>query len=194
MGYNMYLGESIFTVDAQYAQEVAKELEDYWYEGIFDEAGNIESIGFNGDRLSNEFEMFERIAPMVDDGCYLQMSGDCGDLWRWVFYDGSCYQIDAVITWPEIARGDEDEAAFSMDDGDAIFSSTQSQKGRCPVCGSDDLEYGSFKVIEDFIQYPWKCPVCAHEGFEYGAITFDGHRVLSYVDPVAGEEVHHEQA
>ena len=108
MSYYIQLTDCQFTVDARYAKQIAAELADYWYEGIFDENGNIVEISFNGEKLRDEFEMFQRIAPMVDDGCFLQVSGEDGSLWRWVFKNGKCYGIDALITWPDIpAENDE---------------------------------------------------------------------------------------
>ena len=108
MSYYMTLIDSYFTVPARYAQEVTRELTDYCYEGDDDEAGNIAAIGFNGENPGDTFEMFQRIAPMVDDGCYLEFSGEDGSLWRWVFKNGKCHEINAMITWPEVPKESEE--------------------------------------------------------------------------------------
>ena len=182
MGYYITLADSRFTVDAKYAEKVSQELENHWYESIINESGCIDAIIFNGEKLGDAFEMFQRIAPMVDEGSYLQISGENGDLWRWVFIDGECYEIDAIITWPESSA----DAPPKIVDGDAIFLACQSQAGYCPVCGNALSEYGTCEIEEWSVEYPWTCEKCGHMGFEYGNIEFDGHKVLSYTPPENG--------
>lgn len=37
-------------------------------------------------------------------------------------------------------------------------------KGCCPFCGKDNLEYGIVRFEGDMCYFPWKCLDCKHEG------------------------------
>ncbi len=62
------------------------------------------------------------------------------------------------------------------------FSKGESSAGICPKCGSDALEYGSLKLEDTFVMYPWVCKACGSVGKEYGEIVFDGHEVTDSPD------------
>lgn len=64
-----------------------------------DDQGNIESIYFEGQKLGDDEYLFKAIAPFVKDGSYIEMSGEDGALWRWVFKNGQCREVYATITW-----------------------------------------------------------------------------------------------
>jgi len=53
-------------------------------------------------KLWDHDEMCKQIAPYVEDGSYIEMSGEDGAMWRWVFKHGECHEISAVITWPDV--------------------------------------------------------------------------------------------
>jgi hypothetical protein len=40
---------------------------------------------FVGEKLTNDFEMFEAIASFVEKGSYIQMAGEDFLIWRWYF-------------------------------------------------------------------------------------------------------------
>ena len=68
-----------------------------------------ESVGFDEwfwqrDKYREEWFMplLESIAPFVDEGSFLEFSGEEADLWRFVFKDGKVYEISPEITWPEV--------------------------------------------------------------------------------------------
>ena len=68
----------------------------------------------------------------------------------------------------------------------AEYNENESEAGKCPVCGNDDIEYGSSEIEDNYVKYEWTCPECSSEGNECGKIVFDGH----YVDysPFFGNE------
>ena len=37
--------------------------------------------------------------------------------------------------------------------------------GRCPLCGSNCLEYGNSELDGDYMSYEWTCEKCGSEGF-----------------------------
>jgi hypothetical protein len=107
MSYCITLENSCFNVPAEHAKTVADELANRLYEAYFDAGGNIDAIGYNGGNLSDEEDLFKQIAPMVEDDSFLEYRGEDGELWRWVFRGGKCYELTATITWPELSAEKE---------------------------------------------------------------------------------------
>ena len=66
----------------------------------FDDDGNVNDIQFEGEKKGwGEDELFEKIAPFVKDGSFIEMHGEDGGMWRWVFKNGTCTEIYPTITW-----------------------------------------------------------------------------------------------
>ena len=81
-------------------------------EDIFDEAGfivswrgrkevsNIEDIEWEGDKYWSGIDDFlALIAPYVEDNCFIEVIGEEGDQWRWIFKDGKYTEKRAQIIW-----------------------------------------------------------------------------------------------
>lgn len=65
-----------------------------------DGEGKINGIQFNGEKLSgDEISVFKAIAPFVDEGSYIEMNGEEGARWRWIFQDGDCIEKHPEIIW-----------------------------------------------------------------------------------------------
>ena len=43
----------------------------------------------------------------------------------------------------------------------------------CPVCGSQDLDFGVLEVCDGIIYYPYECNGCQHEGKEWYNLVFE---------------------
>jgi hypothetical protein len=54
---------------------------------------------FSGEKLGDDTQIFMAIAPFVEDGSYIEMSGEDGTLWRWVFKNGKCEEKYPEIKW-----------------------------------------------------------------------------------------------
>lgn len=67
--------------------------------------GSISDLFFQGEKLGDEDLLFATIAPFVDDGSFIEMDGENGAIWRWVFKNGKVRQIAPTISWAD----DEDE-------------------------------------------------------------------------------------
>lgn len=80
---------------------LADALEDYSWCPKMDGDYNIVDIDFHGEKMGAEERMFEAIAPFVQDGSYIEMTGDEGAHWRWVFTDGKMKEVNAVLPWSE---------------------------------------------------------------------------------------------
>ena len=69
-----------------------------WNPG-FDENGNIDSLYFGQDKLCDEEIWLDAIAPFVEIGSFIEMIGEDGNLWRWIFDGKNCIEISPKIIW-----------------------------------------------------------------------------------------------
>lgn len=66
------------------------ETESYW-----------KYILFDGEKLGDDLLLFDAIAPYVEAGSYIEMQGEDGAIWRWIFDGKTCREINALITFKE---------------------------------------------------------------------------------------------
>lgn len=52
-----------------------------------------------------------------------------------------------------------------------------SEEGRCPYCGSDDIEYGAGEVDTSGYYYPCTCNACKGHFFECYDLDFAGYNI-----------------
>lgn len=81
---------------------IADIMYDFRWEVEQDDNSNIVKIRFTGEKLGDDLVLFEQIAPFVEDGSFIEMSGECDDIWRWVFKGGKVKEISPNIIWPEV--------------------------------------------------------------------------------------------
>jgi hypothetical protein len=86
-----------FQLKERHLEDMLEELNGWSCE--FDEEGNLTNIEFEGVKLHDDEEMFRTIAPFVEDGSYIEMSGEGGDLWRWIFKDKKLINKKAKNVW-----------------------------------------------------------------------------------------------
>jgi hypothetical protein len=83
-------------------------LEEWRYEAeLDDETGDIVGLQFSGEKLGDEFQLFQVIAPFVEAGSYLEISGEDGTVWRWVFNGTTCEEKYADMSF-------EDKETFTL--------------------------------------------------------------------------------
>jgi hypothetical protein len=63
------------------------------------ETNEIEGINFEGEKIGDEEALFDAIAPFVEPGSFLEMQGEDGALWRWVFDGKTCTEKTATVSW-----------------------------------------------------------------------------------------------
>ena len=51
------------------------------------------------------------------------------------------------------------------------------EAGKCPYCGSEDLDYEGMEPEDDMVYYPWTCSYCGASGEEWYNLAFIGHSV-----------------
>jgi hypothetical protein len=60
---------------------------------------NVIGISFMGEGYSNDIEMFNILAPFVEEGSFIEMSGEDGSIWRWVFDGQTCQEKQPEVKW-----------------------------------------------------------------------------------------------
>ena len=64
-----------------------------------DEDHNIISINFCGEKSGDDLILFDAIAPFVEPGSMIEMLGEDGAKWRWIFDGKTCEEKYAKIVW-----------------------------------------------------------------------------------------------
>lgn len=103
MGYCMSMNDSTFFVPTENTGRVLAVMQHQPYELKFDDNGNIVDISFYGDKLGNDLKAFQKIAPFVRNGSFIEMEGEDNETWRWFFKNGKCREVKAKVsvTWEE---------------------------------------------------------------------------------------------
>jgi hypothetical protein len=84
------------------AQTLFDAMEEWGYEiAPREDTEDVDWIYFIGEKIGDEQYMFEAIAPFVEDGSWIQMSGEDGSIWRWVFRSGKCCDINGEVVFNE---------------------------------------------------------------------------------------------
>ena len=91
MGYCMEMKGSKFFVLAEHTGLIFAMTKGQPYDFQLDSDGNISELEFTGEKLGSDFELFQSIAPYVQDGSQ----------WRWVFQSGACREVKAKVEWPD---------------------------------------------------------------------------------------------
>lgn len=62
----------------------------------------VATLLFQGENYGDEDALFAALAPFVEAGSFIEMQGEDGDLWRWVFDGKAAHKQSPIITWPEV--------------------------------------------------------------------------------------------
>ena len=72
-----------------------------WSCSISEDTGDLVELNFDGEKLGNDEILLEAIAPFVEPGGYLEMSGEDDALWRWKFDGKKLTEVHGEIVWPD---------------------------------------------------------------------------------------------
>jgi hypothetical protein len=61
--------------------------------------GDIVYLEFLGEKLAEDEEMFRAIAQWIEPDCFVEIYGEDGQLWRWVFNGVKMYQTECIMDW-----------------------------------------------------------------------------------------------
>lgn len=80
------------------AENLKEVLEEFGYE-VSEKETALEIEDFLNEKEGDELTMFQAIAPVVEEGSYIEMYGEDGDTWRWVFENGKCTEKRPKVEW-----------------------------------------------------------------------------------------------
>ena len=89
----------VSTEDVLGATSLADAMEAFRWSVEHDAEGNITSISFAGEKLGDDAHFFGAIAEFVDDGSFIEMLGEDGARWRWIFSGGKVVEKHATVSW-----------------------------------------------------------------------------------------------
>jgi hypothetical protein len=84
--------------EVQEATSLKEAFKAWNWDAEVDRAG-IVCIHDDCEKIGDEAQLFQAIAPYVESGCYIEMSGEDGALWRWQFEDGKFFENNATLDW-----------------------------------------------------------------------------------------------
>lgn len=81
------------------AKTLSAALAAWRWDAKMDEDYNIIGIDFGGEKLGDDEVLFRAIAPFVEPGSFIEMRGEDGCLWRWLFEKTGFRQQDSRVVW-----------------------------------------------------------------------------------------------
>lgn len=69
------------------------------WEAVHRGDGTVEVESFEGEKSGSDFDMFQAIAPFVKAGSCIEMLGEDGERWRWVFDGATCRELYCTTVW-----------------------------------------------------------------------------------------------
>lgn len=89
-------------------------LDEWGWEAKHSETAGINGLEFQREKAGDEDALFAALAPFVEPGSYIEMQGEEGELWRWVFDGASVQRIEARTSWPELPKPPKPPLRFSV--------------------------------------------------------------------------------
>lgn len=95
-------GERLSWIDTS-RLATSTDIDELMYEirwpGFVNDDGDFEIEYFSGEKYGSDEEVFKVLAPFFPDDAYIEMQGEEGELWRWIFKDGKCEEKSPTIIW-----------------------------------------------------------------------------------------------
>jgi hypothetical protein len=79
--------------------ESLPEAMEAWRWSVTVKDDDVTDIFFEGEKSGDDDTLLDAIAPFVEPGCYIEMQGEDGTLWRWVFDGKTCKEKGATVSW-----------------------------------------------------------------------------------------------
>lgn len=88
------------TADFLKATTLAAAMDEWrWTLHFESDDGDADGIQFHGEKSGDDMHLFQAIAPFVERGSFIEMQGEDGALWRWVFNGKTCEEKEAKVSW-----------------------------------------------------------------------------------------------
>lgn len=81
------------------ASSLSEAMEAFRWPVEHDIEGNITAISFAGEKSGDDEHFFGCIAEFVGDGSFIEMHGEDGAMWRWIFSCGKVVEKHATVSW-----------------------------------------------------------------------------------------------
>ena len=81
--------------------KILKDAFEAWRWSIEENKTGIVSICFEGEKLGDDAQLFRAIAPYVESGSFIEMSGEDGELWRYQFNNGEFNEHGVTLDWED---------------------------------------------------------------------------------------------
>ena len=81
------------------AKNLSEFMNEWWWEPSFDADGDIDNIEFTGEKLGDDETLFRILAPFVKPNSYIEVGGEDGSFWRWVFKGRKVKEVTPKIDW-----------------------------------------------------------------------------------------------
>lgn len=94
----MSMSKSSFFMSTENVGRFLSVLWRYPYDFEFDSDGNIKEIEYIGEKLGDDYNLFRKVAPFARDRSFIEMHGEDGKQWRWIFKDGECREVTDKVT------------------------------------------------------------------------------------------------
>lgn len=91
-------------------------MSEWRWEVVENDDGDFDSIQFSGEKIGDDLILFQAIAPFVKKGSYIEMQGEDGALWRWVFNGKTCQEVNARVEWDDDEEDEEEEDESEIDE------------------------------------------------------------------------------
>lgn len=74
-------------------------MEECRWELEVNETYDVTGINFSGEKAGDDQLIFNIIAPFVEVGSFIEMRGEDGTQWRWLFDGKTCTEKTATVSW-----------------------------------------------------------------------------------------------
>jgi len=81
------------------AKTFPRMMQEFRWEVKMNDEGNVVGIEFSGEEIGDEGLFFQMLAPYVEAGCFIEMQGEDGEMWRWCFDGTNCESKYPDISW-----------------------------------------------------------------------------------------------
>ena len=82
-----------------YSETLTEALESCDFDILYNDNGDVYDVDWISEKLGDHDVILDVIAPYIEDGSYLQMYGEDGEHWKWVFEDDKCHYKTSKIVW-----------------------------------------------------------------------------------------------
>lgn len=132
-------------------------LEDWRYDAEVDEeTGDIIDLQFTGEKLGDELELFKVIAPFVEAGSYLEISGEDSSVWRWIFDGRTCVEKYAEFDFDDKPKTVKVKFGYYVQnngDGSASVLFFKNAENAEAYAGDDDERFTDGDTGEETLEF-----------------------------------------